>query len=80
VKGGNFDKTMQAVAKREEKLLTRLVGAERELSVQFRDAHAEINGIVSTENFIYGFRLGARIGIEIVMENDGELIDIHVGG
>ena len=37
----------------------------------------EINSITATENFILGFRLGARLMVECMDENDG---DIRTGG
>ena len=37
--------------------------------------HHEINSITAKEYFILGFRLGVRLMVECMDEDDGELID-----
>ena len=37
------------------------------------DAHQEISCVTAMENFILGFRLGARILVECLDEDDGDM-------
>ena len=57
---------MEQIGETEQETLTKLI----------RSQH-EINSITATENFILGFRLGARLMVECMDENDG---DIRTGG
>jgi hypothetical protein len=40
------------------------------------NAQSGLNAITAIENFIIGFRLGVRIGIEVMDDEDGMLRDI----
>jgi len=53
-----------------------LEGQEKKLFLELVNAQSEANGIAEVESFINGFRLGARIAIEVMNEEDGCLVDI----
>jgi len=59
----------------EEKLIGLLEGQEKKLFLELANAQSEVNGITEVESFINGFRLGARIAIEVMNEEDGCLVD-----
>ena len=72
----NFGKAMQVMSDTEDELLKLLGGKENQLFRDFVKAQSEINGITGVEKFIKGFKLGARIGLEIVSEDDSCLRDL----
>lgn len=76
IRNSDFDRAMQTISVNEEKLTELLDGKEKKLFLQMANAQSEINGITGVESFISGFRLGARIAIEIMSEDDGYLVDI----
>ena len=57
----------------EEKFTTLLEGEEKTLLLQLLNAENEISSTMALENFILGFRLGMRIAIESLDEDDGSL-------
>ena len=57
----------------EEKLADRLEGEEKTLLLRLLNAENEISSTMALENFILGFRLGMRIAIEALDEDDGNL-------
>lgn len=57
----------------EEKLTTRLEGEEKTLLLRLLNAENEICSTMALENFILGFRLGMRMAIEALDEDDGSL-------
>ena len=57
----------------EEKLTTLLEGEEKTLLLQLLNVENEINSTMALENFILGFRLGMRLAIEALDEDDGNL-------
>jgi len=76
IRNTQFDKAMHILSENEEKLTLLLDGKEKKLFLDLVNAQSEINGITGVEGFINGFRLGARIAIEIMNEDDGCLVDI----
>lgn len=76
VRNSNFARALKTISANEEKLTEFLEGKEKDLFLQLVNAQSEIDGIVNVESFISGFRLGARIAIEIMNEDDGCLVDI----
>ena len=72
----NYGKAMQIISDTEDELLKLLEGKENKLFRDFVNAQAEINGITGVEKFIKGFNLRARIGLEIVSEDDSCLRDL----
>ena len=57
----------------EEKLTARLEGEEKTLLLRLLNAENEISSTMALENYILGFRLGMRIAIESLDEDDGNL-------
>ena len=77
VTSSNLRRAMVNVTRCESQLAEKLGGDEQVLLVELVKAQHEIDSITAVENFILGFRLGARIIIECMDENDG---DIKYGG
>ena len=79
----------QVAAKSElQRMIKRAAESERELSEQLheKDRHAltvltsaqqEINSITAIENFIMGFRLGVRIMVDCLDEDDGDIQEMR---
>ena len=53
-------KKLSALVKKEEELTAMLPEKERELFVNYVNAHNEFSSIGNSDSFISGFRLGAR--------------------
>ena len=60
----------------EDELMNLLEGKEKKLFIELMKTHYEINGTTSVEKFIKGFKIGARMGLEILSDEDGYLQDI----
>lgn len=65
------------VARFEKQLTERLDEAGQAVLAKLIESQQEIDSITALENFILGFRLGARIMAECMDDNDG---DIRSGG
>ena len=65
------------VTRFENQLTERLDKDEQAILSKLIESQHEIDSITALENFILGFRLGARITMECMDENDG---DIKTGG
>ena len=63
----------------EEKLTALLEGKEKNLLLQLLNAENEIGSTLALENFILGFRLGMRLAIEALDEDDGSLTALPEG-
>lgn len=59
----------------EEKLTALLEGEEKILLLRLLNAENEISSTIALENFILGFRLGVRMILEALDEDDGSLLD-----
>ena len=70
-------KAVTRVASCEKQLMEQLGETEQTILTKLIRSQHEINSITATENFILGFRLGVRIMVECMDENDG---DIRNGG
>ena len=66
---------MKTVAENEEKLSLLLDEKEKDL-LRLIQAQGAINETTAMGNFIRGFRIGARIAMEIMAEDDGCLRSI----
>ena len=64
----------------EEKLTALLEGEEKTLLLRLLNAESEISRTMAMDNFILGFRLGMRIAIESLDEDDGSLTMAHEEG
>ena len=65
------------VARFESQLTERLDEARQTIFAKLIESRDEVESITALENFILGFRLGARLIAECMDENDG---DIRNGG
>ena len=65
------------VARFENQLMERLDEDGKTILAKFIESKDEAESITALENFVLGFRLGARITMECMDENDG---DIKTGG
>ena len=69
-------KAVDRVTRCESQLTERLGEDEQTILTKLIRSQHEINSITALENFILGFRLGARIMAECMDENDGDTRDI----
>ena len=70
-------RAVDRVARFESQLTERLDETGQTILAKLIESRDEIESITALENFILGFRLGARIMAECMDENDG---DIRNGG
>ena len=81
VKSGTvLKKAMEQSAECEEKLAALLEDKERALLLRLINAENEIGSTLALENFILGFRLGVRMILGALDEDDGSLIDPNKEG
>lgn len=73
VHGSDYQKAMEKVSELEEKLKAVLDQGQTALFEEFISAHLQLSNIGSEERFTYGFRLGARIILEIFEKYDEQL-------
>ena len=64
-KGSKYGRVMQTIVDSEEKLLTMLDGEAKELLIKFSSAQLEATAISSNDKFIYGYRLGMLMAVEV---------------
>mgnify|MGYP000587678522 CR=1 FL=1 len=64
----------------EEKLTALLEDKEKALLLRLINAENEIGSTMALENFILGFRLGVRMILEALDEDDGSLLDPNKEG
>ncbi|WP_312448578.1 DUF6809 family protein [Lacrimispora sp.] len=63
-----YGKELKTVSETEEKLLSLLKEAEKELLQAFSDAHGNMSRIAIADGFIDGFCLGMRIATEVMQK------------
>ena len=63
----------------EEQLTKLLEGEARSLLLRRINAENEIGSTLALENFILGFRLGTRLILEALDEDDGSLVELLRG-
>ena len=68
-----LQQAMDQAEKYEEKLTSLLEGEEKTLLLRLLNAENEISSTMALENFVLGFRLGMRMTIEALDEDDGNL-------
>ena len=73
--GTALKKAMEQSAECEEKLTALLEDKEKALLLRLINAENEIGSTMALENFILGFRLGVRMILEALDEDDGSLLD-----
>ena len=71
--GSPLQQAMDQAEEYEEKLSALLEGEEKTMLLRLLNAENEIGSTLALENFILGFRLGMRLAIESLDEDDGSL-------
>ena len=66
-------RAVDTVTRCESQLTERLEEPERALLTELVSAQHKIDSIGALENFILGFRLGVRMMVDCMDENDGDL-------
>ena len=69
-------KAMEQSQECEEQLTKLLEGEAHSLLLRLINAENEIGSTLALENFILGFRLGARLILEALDEDDGSLVEL----
>ncbi|MBU5450605.1 DUF6809 family protein [Acetivibrio sp. MSJd-27] len=64
----SIQKCIQIMDEKEETLLKLLEGKERKLFLDLINAQSELDGNCAVEQFINGFKLGARMIAEAIIE------------
>ena len=77
VPNSELKRATDRVARFESQLTEQLDEAGQTILTKLMESKDEIESITARENFILGFRLGARLVAECMDENDG---DIRTGG
>ncbi|HCA30931.1 MAG TPA: hypothetical protein DEP23_15935 [Ruminococcaceae bacterium] len=72
VQGSAYQKAMYQISSLEEKMMAQLDAEQRKLLQDFVSAQGELNYISGEERFIDGFRMGARMMLEIFEKDDGQ--------
>lgn len=78
VQGSAYQKAMHQLNDLEEKLMAQLDAEQRKLLQDFVSTQGELNYISGEERFTDGFRMGAKIILEI-FEKDGEQFKPIIG-
>ena len=73
VKDDPYANTMPTLDQNEAYLNERLEGKEKEAFTAFSAAQAALNTLTAEDEFITGFRLGMRMALAALSDNDGEL-------
>ncbi len=60
---------MGYIADHHDKLMKEITDEHKEIFEKFTDCFSELNDINEREIFIYAFRLGMRIAIDVLCEN-----------
>lgn len=76
VRDSGYGKAVRTISENEEKLTELLEGKEKKLLLDLVNAQGLVGGTTAVESFIQGLRLGARIAIEVMSDEDGCLRDI----
>ena len=74
--GTSLMKAMEQSQESEEQLAKPLEGEAHSLLLRLINAENEIGNTLALENFILGFRLGARLILEALDEDDGSLVEL----
>ena len=69
-------RAVNRVARFESQLTERLDGDGQTILAKLIESRDEAEGITARENFILGFRLGARITMDCMDENDGDIREV----
>lgn len=75
----NLERAMDQAQKCEEKLVSQLEGTQESLLLNLINAQDDIYSTMVLENFILGLRLGMRLAMEVMDEDDGDLTAVKDG-
>ncbi|MFR2804986.1 MAG: DUF6809 family protein [Faecalispora jeddahensis] len=78
VQGSSYQKAMHKISTLEEKLMSQLDKEQQKLLQDFISVQGELNYISGEERFTDGFRMGAKLILEI-FEKDGEQFKPIIG-
>ena len=70
-KDSELGQAMARAERCEEKLTALLNGKAKAILLRLIDANAEVSSTLARENFILGFRLGMRLAVEGLGEEEG---------
>ena len=73
VQGSEYQKCMHELAEIEEEFSSQLDAKEKEKLIDFVTAQGKLSCINAEGRFTQGFRMGAKLILEIMNEDDGEL-------
>lgn len=73
-RNSQYGRALSASADAADKLIAALTAEQKELFEAFSDAQREVAVLTDAETFIYGFRTGAKIMMDVLM--DGEMKEI----
>lgn len=73
-KNSDYGKAMQEISKLEHALEQSLSEPDRRLLERLEEAQLEVNTLSGTDRFLYGFRLGALMIIELFAGRDDLVI------
>ncbi|MCE5234719.1 MAG: DUF6809 family protein [Clostridiaceae bacterium] len=68
--GSQYGHIMEALSESEDKLLVALKADERKLFEAFSEAQTEMNRLSGIDRFVYGYRLGVLMTIEVFLGAD----------
>lgn len=68
VRNSHYDRLIQTVSTNEDQLTQLLTGRGKSLFLEYANAQSEMNGIHTTESFCDGFRLGAKMMLEVLAD------------
>ena len=77
--GTSLMKAMEQSQECEEQLTKLLEGEAHSLLLRLINAENEIGSTLALENFILGFRLGTRLILEALDEDDSSLVELFLG-
>ena len=70
--GSELQRAVDTISRREEQLESQLDEAGQKILSEMSDAQQTVDHITALENFVLGFRLGARIMLECMDSGDGD--------
>ena len=69
INDSNFEKLLELISESENKLISQLTEEQKILFEKIRDCDCEISDITEREIFIQGFKLGARLMLEVLSDD-----------
>ena len=73
-RNSQYGRALEESSDAADRLIAVLPEEQKKLFEEYMDAQREVMVLTDAETFIYGFRLGAKIMMDVLM--DGEMIEI----